>query len=106
MANSFDFKKIKKKYFNVGLPDGTKLQLRTPSKRIYEDLKKISTDADSNLMEQAGEVSDICAKIMSNNLENKTITEKYVSDNFDIQDLALFLESYFDYTQEVINNPN
>lgn len=106
MANSFDFNKIKKKYFNVGLPDGTKLQLRTPSKRIYEDLKKISTDADSNLMDQAAEVYNISAKILSNNLENKVVTGEYVSDNFDIQDLAIFLESYLDYTQEVINNPN
>lgn len=106
MANSFDFNKIKKKYFNVGLPDGTKLQLRTPSKRIYENLKKISTDADSNLMDQAAEVYDISAKILSNNLENKVVTGEYVSDNFDIQDLAIFLESYFDYTQEVVDNPN
>lgn len=106
MANSFDFNKIKKKYFNVGLPDGTKLQLRTPSKRIYEGLKKISTDADSNLMDQAAEVYDISAKILSNNLENKVVTGEYVSNNFEILDLAVFLEAYFDYTQEVVDNPN
>lgn len=106
MANSFDFNKIKKKYFNITLPDGTKLQLKMPSKKIFEKLKEIKTGVGSTFAEQADAVYALSAEILSGNLEKKVITPKYAADNFDIEDLSIFLTAYDEYVEDQNNNPN
>ena len=106
MANTFDFGKIKKKYFNITLTDGTKLQVRTPVKRVYEKMRKIDTSPESDQAEQADALFELCAEILSNNVEGKILTTDYVAENFDYEDVSLFIVAYYEYVQEAITSPN
>jgi hypothetical protein len=43
---------------------------------------------------------------LSNNKEDKKITDKYVFDKIDFELLSVILEAYFEFMQEIQSNPN
>lgn len=107
MANtSFDFNKIKKRNFSVTLKNGDKLQVRMPTKRIYEEMKLLNTSKDSKLADQAADLYEVTAHIISNNLNDKVYTTDMVEEMFDYEDLSLFIVAYAEYVQEANNSPN
>lgn len=97
-----DLSKRKKKYWDLVLHDGTKLQIPTPSRGVYDAVMEVSQKADNaNFME----IEQIVKQIMSSNKARVIITEEQMAA-FDLDDIYELFISYVDFVHEVISDPN
>lgn len=109
MANlSFDFNKIKRTFFNVTLKDGRKLVVKMPMKKTFEKISSLQ-EVDENEMsmdDALDTLGGLCAEILSNNMTSEKVDTKYMTDNYDIEEMQLFIESYYNFAAGVKDNPN
>ena len=109
MANlSFDFNKIKRSFFDVTLTDGRKLVVKMPMKKTFEKISSLQ-EVDENEMsmdDALDTLGGLCAEILSNNMTSEKVDTKYMTDNYDIEEMQLFIESYYNFAAGVKDNPN
>ena len=109
MANlSFDFNKIKRTFFNFTLKDGRKLVVKMPMKKTFEKISSLQ-EVDENEMsmdDALDTLGGLCAEILSNNMTSEKVDTKYMTDNYDIEEMQLFIESYYNFAAGVKDNPN
>lgn len=109
MANlSFDFNKIKRTFFNVTLKDGRKLVVKMPMKKTFEKISSLQ-EVDENEMsmdDALDTLGGLCAEILSNNMTSEKVDTKYMTDNYDIEEMQLFIEGYYNFAAGVKDNPN
>lgn len=109
MANlSFDFNKIKRTFFNVTLKDGRKLVVKMPMKKTFEKISSLQ-EVDENEMsmdDALDTLGGLCAEILSNNMTSERVDTAYMTDNYDIEEMQLFIESYYNFAAGVKDNPN
>ena len=110
---ALDFNNIKKASLEIILNDEkqTKIHLYTPSKKLLTELvglsNGLSTITDDTIdMEDIDQLYAICAKVMSRNRENITISSDKLESIFDMEDLTIFLEAYIEFTAEVQSSKN
>lgn len=101
-----DFNKVKKEVLTIILPDNEKLLVRKPTKRIMDQLLLMSSDFERLQEEELSEqtLSDIylvCSEIMSNNRQGKNVSETYLSELLDIEDLVLFFNTYTTFINSI-----
>jgi len=108
MVKSFSFNKINKKFINVELKNGLKLQVTMPSKRTFEALQILmdTQTENTNAVEAYDSLANVVAEALSNNLNNETISKKEVADLYDLEDLVEFTKAFFEYVKEATNSPN
>ena len=97
-----DFSKRKKKYFDITLHDGTKLQIPTPTRGVYNAIMEISQKADNA---DFAEVEQVVKKILDSNKTKVKITEQQMAA-FDLDDIYELFLSYVDFVHKVISDPN
>lgn len=97
-----DFSKRKKKYFDITLHDGTKLQIPTPTRGVYNAIMEISQKADNV---DFAEVEQVLKKILDSNKTKVKITEEQMAA-FDLDDIYGLFLSYVDFVHKVISDPN
>lgn len=69
--------------------------------------KGLSTITDDTIdIEDIDQLYAICAKVMSRNRENITISSDKLESIFDMEDLIIFLEAYIEFTTEVQSSKN
>ena len=105
---SFDFNKIKRTFFNVTLKDGRKLVVKMPMKKTFEKISSLQ-EVDENEMsmdDALDTLGGLCAEILSNNMTSEKVDTKYMTDNYDIEEMQLFIESYYNFAAGVKDNPN
>lgn len=108
MANlSFDFNKIKRTFFNVTLKDGRKLVVKMPMKKTFEKVSALQgMDEETNIDDALDTIGGLCAEILSHNMTNEKVTAAYMVDNYDLEEMQIFIEEYYNFTAGVKNNPN
>ena len=109
MANlSFDFNKIKRTFFNVTLKDGRKLVVKMPMKKTFEKISSLrEVDENEVSMDDALDtLGGLCAEVLSNNMSSEKVDTKYMTDNYDIEEMRLFIEEYYNFTAGIKDNPN
>ena len=113
MAKTLDFNNLKKRYLTVTLADEKKttLFLRVPTKAIMDEFISIQTsldainegETDQSVM---GELYRICAKVLSANKNGIAISQKSLEENFDFDDIMIFLNAYTEFIGEIVNSKN
>ena len=110
---ALDFNNMKKASLEIILNDDrqTKIHLYTPSKKLLTELvrlsKGLSTITDDTIdIEDIDQLYAICAKVMSRNRENITISSDKLESIFDMEDLIIFLEAYIEFTTEIQASKN
>lgn len=109
MANlSFDFNKVKHTFFNVTLKDGRKLVVKMPKKKTFEKLTALQDmDTDQMSIDDAMDTfGGLCSETLSNNMTNERVTLEYMVDEYDIEEMSAFVDSYMDFVNGASNNPN
>lgn len=104
-----DFTTANKKFLNVKLIDGNVIMVRMPTKKIFDeliDLEDNLRNLDMGNREQIEEVYNITARVLSNNLQNKEITNEYLSEIFDVEDITILFNSYINFVQGRASDPN
>lgn len=109
MANmNFDFNKIQRSFFKTTLKDGRELVVKMPMKKTFE---KITAAQEMDLEEMS--VADaidtlgaICAEVLSNNLNKEKITMKYMTDNYDTEEMGEFIKGFMNFVKGVKADPN
>lgn len=108
MANlSFDFNKIQRTFFNVTLKDGRKLVVKMPMKKTFEKVSALQeVDEETTIDDALDTLGALCAEILTNNMNSEKVTAKYMVDNYDTEEMQLFIESYYNFVGGVKENPN
>lgn len=108
MANlSFDFNKIKRTFFNVTLKDGRKLVVKMPMKKTFEKVSALQEmDDETNIDDALDTIGGLCAEILSHNMTGEKVTTEYMTDNYDLEEMQIFIEEYYNFTAGVKSNPN
>lgn len=108
MANlSFDFNKIKRTFFNVTLKDGRKLVVKMPMKKTFEKVSALQEmDDETNIDDALDTIGGLCAEILSHNMTGEKVTTEYMTDNYDLEEMQIFIEEYYNFTAGAKSNPN
>lgn len=111
-VRSLNFQKQNKKFLTIIFRDGKKILVRGPKKRVMDNIVNLSNsfdevNEDKADMEAIDELYRACTDIMNNNIENVEITQEYVEDQLDFEDLTSFFNTFMDFitdfTQTVKN---
>ena len=108
MANlSFDFNKIKRTFFNVTLKDGRKLVVKMPMKKTFEKVSALQEmNDDTTIHDALDTIGGLCAENLSHNMTGEKVTGEFMTDNYDLEEMQIFIEEYYNFTAGVKNNPN
>ncbi len=104
-----DFTKSAKRFLEVTLIDNQKIRVRMPTKRVFDALMDLHDRLSGQIMEDAGQLSEIyglIAIVLSNNLEHNEITKEYLAELFDIEDVQIFFQAYMTFISGVVSDPN
>lgn len=104
-----DFTKSAKRYLAVNLIDNQLIRVRMPTKRVFDALLGLKDHLTSLTTEdggQLGDIYDLIAVVLSNNLEHKPITSEYLAELFDIEDVQTFFQGYMAFISGVVSDPN
>lgn len=113
MAKALNFNNVKKKFLTVTLADdnNTTLLIGLPKKAVIDELLTLRSNLqtvqeDLEDHEALNDLYKTCAKVMSVNKNKITITQKYLEELFDFEDIMIFLEAYTDFIEEVSGSKN
>ncbi len=112
MAKTLNFNSVAKRYLNVTFADenNTTIMVGTPTKRLLEELVNLESSIGITNTEDDFEAFDelygVCAKLMSRNKGGVTITKEFLEDNFDMEDILIFLKGYMSFITEISNQKN
>lgn len=105
---SFDFNKIDRSIFKVTMKDGKKLLVKMPMKKTFEKIAKIEeANAEEMTAEDALDIlGEFCSEILSNNLQKTKVSTKYITDNYNLEEMRELIASYMKFTKGVKEDPN
>lgn len=110
MAKTLDFNALKKKYLTVKLADenNTVLMIKTPTKRILDRFTAMkNTTTESMMDEDAVDVLyDLIADILSHNKGGVIVSREDIENAMDYEDIVVFIRTYMEFINEVINSKN
>lgn len=109
MANmSFDFNKFKKSFFTVDLKDGRKIVVKMPMKKTFEKITSLGEiETEKMSAEDAMDIlGRLCAEILSNNMNKEKVTGKYMTENYDMEEMSEFISKYYEFTGVLKKDPN
>lgn len=104
-----DFTQSSKRFLAVNMIDNQAIRVRMPTKRVFDALLGLRDRLSSLTTDDAGQLDEIyglIAIVMSNNLEHREVTQDYLSDLFDIEDVQTFFQAYMTFISGVVSDPN
>ena len=104
-----DFTQSAKRYLAVNLIDNQRIRVRMPTKKVFDallGLKDHLTSLTADDGGQLGEIYDLIAIVLSNNLEHQPVTSAYLAELLDIEDVQTFFQGYMAFISEVLADPN
>lgn len=106
MANRvLDLSVYSKDTFDITMLDGAVLHIRKPTQAIVIEMMRLAQIQQDNQIGLLEGLIDICASILSNNLEGKAYSAEWVNDNLDITMVSAIVSGYTEYTKELQSNP-
>lgn len=107
---SFNFNKITRTFFNVTMKDGTALQVKMPTKNTFGKVQALSglqQDENASIEDVFDTMAAVMADCLSNNLNGVKISAGQIADEYDIEDMTLFIADYYEkFVGGIQNNPN
>lgn len=105
--NSLNFKNRKKQYFNVVLPDDTKLSVMLPTKAMMENLwdlqKEMKTDPSAVSID---DMYEMCARFLSRNKEEIEITTEQLTELLEFEDIVTFIREFSQFMNNIFSAKN
>ena len=112
MSKTLNFNNVSKRYLTVTFADENKttIMVGTPTKRLLEELVNLESSITiTNTEDDFGaldELYGVCAKLMNRNKGGVTITREFLEENFDYEDILIFLRGYMSFITEISNSKN
>ena len=112
MSTVLNFNDITKRYLTITFTDEhkTTIMVGTPTKTLLRELINLTTKIDNTETEDSfgtlDALYDVCAKVMSRNKAGVKITKEFLEDNFDFEDILLFLNKYMSFISEITRQKN
>lgn len=110
MANkSFYFGKMKRSFYTTTLKDGKVVIVNMPKKSTFEKMQEISEldEEEVDGKEVYKTMLSLMAEILSNNKNGERITAEYLeSEEYDIEEIVVYINDYGDFVNSIKNNPN
>lgn len=110
MAKPLDFRKSKKPTLPVTFDDDFSVNIYTPDKGTLEELldfqEELKALNDNSDRDKLDAMYDICARILSNNRENREFTPDEVSDLLDTRDVKMLIQGYAAFVAELSKAKN
>jgi hypothetical protein len=112
VPKSFDFNSFSRPALEVKLSKDTVLNVTTPAERMIEQLMsnadEISKLKDSKDAEAVRACFAFGAELISNNLEDVTVTAEELRDKYKVSTFGLlaFFRAYVDFIAEITNAKN
>lgn len=107
---TLNFNSIKRAYLTIELPDENKtvLNVSTPTKSLFEELKESEKRLKSNddAMNILDDLYGLVARIMSCNKERIEITKKHLEECLEFGDILIFFNAYLTFIDSVKNSKN
>lgn len=119
---ALNFNQIQRRFFNVTLKDyvitnkngeeiqrkGELLTVKMPVKSTFHKLSAVQNmDIDSMSLDDAMDtMSEIVAETLSNNLQRKKISAKTIANNYDFEEMTIFIDKYMEFVQGAAEDPN
>ena len=105
---SFDFNKIKRTFMTVKLKDGRKLIVKQPMKKTFEKITAVQDVDESKIgIDEAMDIfGGLCAEILSNNMKDEKVSVDYMTGNYDIEEMKVFVEQFMEFVSGLGNDPN
>lgn len=89
------------------MKEGKKLLVKMPMKKTFEKIstmQDIDEDTDAALGIEA--MAELVAEILSNNMQGQIVDKDYVNENYDLEEMQLFIQEYFNFVKEAAGDPN
>ena len=119
---ALNFNQIKRRFFHVTLKDydikgkngeiihkeGEELTVKMPVKATFHKLAAVqSLDTSQISLDDAMDtMAEVVAETMSNNLQRRQISPRIISENYDFEEMSIFITEYMNFVQGVSKDPN
>lgn len=103
-----DLKARRKPTLKITFADDRVINVLPPKKHLYDaldELEKMLVEAGGN-EDELDSLYRVLADILSNNSEGTTITDAYLAQALDLDDLSDIIYAYIAYTQEIAQAKN
>jgi len=97
----FNLSNISKRYFGVEIGD-VKIEVEPPKLKTLRRLEKLRTNSDSAI----DEIVSVLSIILSKNKTGYKISEDFVEETFNTDEMKAMLEVYFNWVSEIEKSPN
>lgn len=110
MAKALDFRKSKKATLPITFDGDLVVNIYTPGKELLEELldyqEELKALNDNSDREKLDTMYDMCARILSNNRENREFSSEEVADLLDTRDVKALIEAYAAFIAELSKAKN
>lgn len=102
----YDMTKIKKRYFELKLPNGKFLLVEPPKLKVLRKLLSLAKVKDENSLDQEEieNLNEALALALSKNKQNYKISPDQIEDLFDINESMDLLNEYFGWVNDEAKN--
>ncbi len=104
----YDMTKIKERYWLIKLRTGKVLNIEVPKLKVLKRITKLSKVADTNNMTEEDMENLISALsiALSRNKEQFKVSEQWIEENININDVQDILNKYFEWVSNIQNLKN
>ena len=104
----YDMTKIKERYWLIKLRTGRVLNIEVPKLKVLKRITKLSKVADTNNMTEEDMENLISALsiALSRNKEQFKVSEPWIEENININDVQDILNKYFEWVSKIQNLKN
>lgn len=103
----FDMTSYIPRYFKIKLKNGKILDVEPPKLKVLKKIMKLAKNNKNDVTGQDFENLIVASSLaLSKNKQNYTVTEEWITDNHNIDELMELLTNYFDWVDEINNSKN
>lgn len=94
-----NFKKLKKEFMSITLPDDRKITIRPPKYSTFRKFSNLQVETDADAFNSA-------ALILNLNMEGVEFTEEECRDMFDVSDIVALMNEFTNYLTKLTKQKN
>ena len=104
----YDMTKINERYWQIRLRNGKVLNIEVPKLKVLKRISKLSKVVDTNNIteDDMENLINALAIALSHNKEKYNVSDKWIEENLNINDVQEILEQYFNWISEIQNQKN
>lgn len=98
-----DMSKIKKRYFDIKLPNGLFLSVEPPKVKTLRQMSAIKAEDNEEAVKN---MSELLVTVLKKNRQNRKIDIELIENTFDVDDIVTIFEAYVGWVSDIKNDPN